>query len=1351
MTLTFTFSRVRGCFLGLLLTALLVLAPVNAVAGNYRFQHIDSKRGLPHQQVEALAIDADGNLWMGTRGGLARYDGYAVRTYYHDASNPASLQHNLVHALHLDRQGRLWACTETGVCRYRPETDDFRCYAQPQGLFWSVTEDQDGRLFFGGRALYRLDEQQDTLLPLPLLTDAFVNALAAAPTGELYVATNSQLLRYDRALSRITALPPELYADFMTSRNVIVPLHFDHRGQLWVGRNGRGVMSVDLQTGQRRIFQPAELSNGIVRCITEDASHRIWLGTEGGITVLHPDGRREFLRHRFQDANSLSDNAIYAILPDSAQNLWVGSYFGGVDYLLSSHEQFRFYEPGTAEGELPARVPRMMTETSPGTYWLTTEDAGIFIYDAATGRFTPFNGIPGMGTNIHSILHDSLRHEMWIGTRFEGIYCYDLQRHTARHYLYSHGLSSEGCFWLAQQRTGQLWVATMQGLRRYDREADTFLPVGHDVLDSCFIYTLHIDAQDNVWAGTNTRGIYCIDARTRSIKNYAHEDGTGLLDNYIICLHTDRQGHLWVGTNSCGLQCMDLQTGRFTASQELLLARCTVCSFLEDDDAGLWVATSQGLFRRDLQTGAIVRFSSESSGLPSNQFNYASSLRARNGRLLFGTINGLISFLPRQLRQEQGPFVVHLKGLATAGEADDPATLPRLDAASRLVLTHNQATHFTIEYGIIRPAGTATVVYQVQLEGVDRAWRNVGTERRFSAFKLPAGTYRLHLRAASAGAPDEVWAQSPVRTLEIVVRPPLWRSPWAMALWALLLAALAYGAWRFSQLRLREKNDIRMAHLEREHLRQLDKAKSNFFATAAHELKTPLTLITAPLRSITRGQLDATGRQHLDMAIQNAAKMQELIGELVTFNKLESGGFPFYLQRGNPLLFIQNMMSAFSDACQQSQLTLTVRTEDNGEVVCFSPSYLERILNNLMSNAIKFTPKGGSIAVEASIDSRQDSPHTFLRCSVRDTGIGILPEELDKIFDRFYQTRRGYYADSSGWGIGLSLVQRLVDIHQGRVDVQSTVGQGTTFTIWLCVSEAAFGETAANIADLTLSGKAEADPSQTQATPPSWTATEAEAAPAQAQTPEAEAPLLLLVDDNTDLLHFLCQTFQPQYQVITATNGREALQLASTQDVQMVISDVMMPEMDGNELCQRLKADMQTSHIPVILLTAKSEQEDVRQGYQAGAEAYVPKPFDPQTLLLQVGNILRLIRQRRQQRAENTAEAIQDDTLSELDRDFMQRMSLLVEQHLADSDFSIADITAALGVSRSLLHLKMKNIVGISMGDYIRQQRLAAACRLLLQGHNVSETAYATGFSDPNYFSKTFKKHLGVSPKDYHG
>ena len=1306
---------------------------------NYRFRHITSSDGLPHQQVEALAQDAKGNIWIGTRNGLARYDGYDIRSYFHDDSDSTSLNHNFVSHIFVDSSNRIWICTQGGLCRYRPATDDFKWYDELPGIISSVVETSRGRILCGGSGLWRYDDDADAFETIPVSVDGFISSLAIDKADNLYIATNQAIISMDAYLTKTTPLNAALHIDFLTGTDDILPMCVDSQQRLWLGRNGQGAMCVD-KNGTIKVYEPADISNGIVRVITEDAQRRMWLGTEKGVTIVNPDGTIEMLRYRFQDPYQLGDNAIYAIISDQAGNIWIGSYFGGVDILLSTNKQFQWLEPGYQPGQLRGKVPRMMVETEPGLFWIATEDGGLNIYNRKTGQAAPAEQLPQVGTNVHSLYYDRQSREMWIGTFRNGLFRYRLDTKAYTHYQFSHGLKSNSVFSIVRQRNGRLWAATTQGLYYYDAAADQFRTLGDNILDRQFVYTLFVDDADTLWAGMNRNGLYRITPPDNNI-SYWQASPDALSDNYVTSLYQQPGSDtLWIGTNNNGLQYLDKKTGRFgDVGGDILLPHITVCSIIADSHGHLWVSTSQGLYCYTPATETLLRYTTE-SGLPTNQFNFSSAIQAGDSLMVFGTVNGLVTFNPTALADKTGPFEVHLKRLTvnnqvmTAATDNSPLT-DELDETRTITLTYDQARSFSIDYGVIMPGSTNSIEYQVRLEGIDKTWRDVGGERKFSGYNLPAGTYHLHIRANNSNGG---WDECPVKTLRITVRPPFYRSTWAYLFYLLLASLLAYVAYRFFMVRERERNAVREATMERDKIEAIDRAKFDFFTTVSHELKTPLSLIVAPLRSISRQQLDKGSSQHLDMAIKNTRKMESLINELITFNKVETDSFPFYVQKGNPLSFIEAMLGSFRESAAERGLSLLSEFEDNGEEVWFSPSYVERIVSNLLSNAMKFTPEGGRVTVKGRI---ADEP-TELVITVQDTGIGIAKEEQSRIFDHFYQTKRGYNVNSSGWGIGLSLVKRLAEIHHGHVAVESEPGHGATFTVWLNVSDDAFQPGSYLNEDKTIIPLSEYKftPSMSD-TVTTYDADEVEYSEAQAT--------LLIVDDNKDLLDFLANYFSAKYHVITATNGEEALSLAHSEQVQMVVSDVMMPGIDGVELCRRLKTDVQTSHLPVILLTAKTDQEDVAAGYKSGAEAYVSKPFDPQILEMQINNILQL--QKTQQREiVATAEAdISATSLSELDKQFIQKINELVEQNIANSDFNIADITAQMAISRSLLHTKMKNLTGMSMGDYIRHKRLDKACQLLQQGFNVSETAYRTGFSDPNYFSKAFKKQMGVNPTEY--
>lgn len=1307
-------------------------------AAPYRFKHIS---GLPHQQVESIVQDKQGNIWIGTRNGLCRYDGYEMKTYYHQDNNPHSLIHNFIHHLFVDDKGRLWVCTEIGICRYRPKSDDFEHFNSPRSFFGTACEKRNGDILFGGDVLLIYDEASNKLKEYPTLNNGKISSMVVDKNDRLYVSTNNAIFFFDAKMSKITLLDKNYYADCLTSSNAIMPLFIDSKNRIWIGQNGNGLLCISNK--KATLYAPRELSNGIVRTITEDQLHNMWIGTEKGITLIRPNGQTDVIQHQFNDYYSLSDNAIYTILCDKKNNIWIGSYFGGVDLLLHNNRQFQHFEPGALPRYIKARVPRMMSETQPGVIWIATEDAGINIYDRNKGTFASFTDILGLGSNIHALHYDKKHDEMWIGTRFQGLYIYNLKTRQYKHYYLTNGLNSEGVFYLAQQQNGIMWIATMEGLRWYDRENNSFRTIGKSVVNSTFVYTLCIDKNDNIWAGTTNHGIYVVNGKTAKTINITQGVHSGLKDNYIISLFQDSKGTMWVGTNNNGLQRYNAKTRKIEAvNGDIQLSQSTICSINEDKRGTLWISTGQGVYEYNRNKQFSLRYSFNND-LSINQFNFSSSLFTSTGILLLGTINGLIAFNPYATKFQAGPYPVHWKELTVNSrpvttETEDSPLTETLDNTSLLTLSYSQARSFYIEYGVIIPGNTENIQYQVWIKGIDKSWRNVGSERRFYGYNMQPGTYDLMVRANNSNIR---WEQCPVKTLRIVIEPPFYRSTMASIIYLLLIATAAWIAYRLFNIRMQEKNAVKIATLEKEKIEAIDKAKFDFFTTVSHELKTPLSLIVAPLKSIAQSQLPLETRTYVDMATKHAKKMESLISELITFNKVETDNLPFYLQKGNPLEFIKIATRPFHQTVADKGLIFLVDCEDNGEEVWFSPSYLERILFNLLSNALKFTSKG-RISIKALITTDIHNNDTYLQLKVSDTGIGIAPEELDSIFTRFYQTKRGYNANNSGWGIGLALIKRLAELHHGSVSVKSEQGMGTTFTVLLNVSPNAFDDSVRITTDTEI-----VPVTKYEFTMPGGVDSSQTVLPSTDQGADVEATVLL-IDDNIDILEYLSSILQGKYNVKTASNGQQGLELAQEGGIDLIISDIMMPGMDGYELCHRIKTNMETSHIPIILLTAKTENEDVVTGYKSGAEAYITKPFDPQILELQINNILQLLDSRRKDIVEAQGE-VEAPILTELDKQFINKINKLVDENIGNSDFAILDITQNIGVSRSLLHTKMKILMGISMGDYIRKKRIEKACHMLRDGYNVSETAYSTGFADPNYFSKAFKKHMNMSPSEY--
>lgn len=1330
---------------------ILVFSVVNtwsAWALDFGFRHLNTSNGLPNQQVEAIVQDADGYIWIGTRNGLAKFDGYNVQTYHHQEGMAHSLIHNFVHGMFLDSKKNLWVATENGVSRYRSKTDDFQNYGNVKGYCTSFVETKDGRILTGHDKLFVYDKKTDAFSVYPSLNYGAIASMARDGKGNIFVSTNKAVFSFNATLSKINLHKLDGLGNSSIELNTIKPLYVDSRQRLWIGCDNGGLACVTLATGKEVKYEAKWLTGGIVRTITEDKRHNIWLGTEMGIAVIAPDGHIERIKKEPNKSNSLTDNAIYSILSDKEDNIWIGSYFGGVDYLVKRNSWFIHDYANGKPGAFNACIPRSIVEAEGGLVWIATEDNGVFIYDMQNHVFTPFTSIPTLGSNVHSLYYDPVSRDMWIGSRFNGLFRYQLGTHQYSQYFYTNGITSAGIFDVCKTSNGRIWVATMDGLRYYDAKYNVFRKIGHQLLDHVFIYSLFEDSKHRLWASTTSCGLFCIDHG--KVIRYSKESHCGLTDNYIIVVFEDSQKRIWIGTNNCGMFYLNVNDKQKIKHASCGLPQeCTICSIVEDANHCLWIGTDRGLYRYHLVDGSTRCFSANAE-LPVNQFNFTSSYYSPRGFMMMGTFDGLLTFYPQKIVDKAIHYQIHFKQLYINNKlmsvaSEDSPLKTRLDCTDEIVLSYDQAKSFSIEYGVVMPGCMENVRYQIKVDGIDKDWRDVGTEHRFNGYLLQPGNYRLHVRANNGIMKDNMSE----RVLDIVVEAPFYRSNLAIFIYLLLLCGVAIGTIAFYNMRMKEKAEIKYVSLEKEKVKEVDKMKSNFFTMVSHELKTPLALIKAPLKTIAVSQLSDEAKTSLDMAIRNATKMEHMINELVTFNKIESDNFPFYVQQGNPVEFVAMVAANFKEVVSAKQLKLEIHTIDNGEDGWFSPSYIEHILNNLMSNAMKFTSTGGVITIGAEMVRKLESPDLFLKMEVADTGIGIMKEEITNIFERYYQTKRGFNANSKGWGIGLSLVRRLAEIHKGSVAVDSELGKGSTFTVWIDVAEDAFTEKDKISSDKEL---VTVKDYVSKAEPLSVDSQDGVVTQLSKEKEVGEGMhTLLVVEDNADMLKFLADLLGKEYHVVTAKDGQEAWNIAiSRQDIEMVVSDVMMPRMTGNELCNMLKGNMATSHIPVILLTAKSDPDDIKSGYKDGADVYISKPFDPVALCYQIGNILQLVHNRQEKIVEGGKEAIEaNNTLTQLDKDFVTSISDMVEVNLENANFSIDDITSSMGISRSLLYTKMKSLMNISMGDYIRHKRIERACHMLSEGYNVSETAYACGFSDPNYFSKVFKKMKGMAPSDY--
>ena len=1353
------FYRVCLSIILVLINCISSISIKGEVSGEFIFHHIKSDAGLPHQQVESMAFDHDGLLWVGTRNGLAKYDGYSFVVYYNNPKEESSIPHNFIRKIFVDSDNNVWIGTDREICRYRRETDDFQRYDVKGEPITRICATSDGTIVCTGMKVFKKGKEEESFSQVPRQLESYVVGLDIAPDGKIYMSTNHSISYFSPDMNSETILDNSIFSEFLSGFDAIAPLFFDQKGTLWIGRDGKGVMKVNLLTGEKIIYDANLLTDGTVRTITEDSKGNIWLGTEKGITIINPDSDEiRLIRQRFGDSSSLSDNAIYCILPDKWDNIWVGTYFGGINLMKRNSLQFNWLLPESDKPSFNGKVIRGLVETEKGIIWAATEDGGVNIYDTNKNVINQFKEMPEIGTNVHALYYDEASEDLWIGTFRNGLFRYNLKNHQKKHYTaFNSGLKSNAIFAISRQKDekNRLWIATTIGLMYYEPENDCIKPVNNPALDIDFIYCLHPDKRGNLWVGSVNRGLFRIDGKSGEIRGWNSESNSNdwtLKDNYITTVFEDKDNRVFIGTNNGGIQILDGNTLQFMPFEISDKNWGTICAVAQDKDFNIWITTSNGLHKIKPDDFSEISFNT-SDGLPENQFNFSSILLASNNLLYCGTVNGLVVFEPHITKQTEKSLGVHLWGIALNNERMSPGApgsplKSSLDVTSNLSLDYAESRIFSIDYGVIDPIGIDNINYQIFVEGLDNEWRDVGSQRSFTAMELPYGKYKFKVRAAEEG---NDWNLSPITSLDLNIKPPFYLSSMAWVVYFILAISIIYLIYKLIMWRMKERHQKRLNQIELEKNDELNREKMEFFTNISHELKTPLSLILAPLKQLSSEQsMTEDSRERLSTAIANTTKMVDLINELVTFNRVESGNFQLYLQKGNPLPLIETMVGYFRGPASDKKISINITTQDNGEDVWFSTIYLERILSNLLSNAIKYTNENGNIDIRASIVEGENN-NVFLKLEVKDTGIGIEESELQNIFKKYYQTKRGYNNSYSGWGIGLATVKKLVEIHKGEIQVTSKIGMGSTFIVKLNVTQDVFDKSA-------YISKEDSNSISPQ---PSFIsnplAYSSQNLSLNSNGADRHEISILIVEDNPELLQFLSKEFSSLYNVYTATNGLDALKVTEEHNIDIIVSDVMMPEMDGIELCDKLKNNLATSHIPVILLTAKSDEKSTLSGFKSGAEAYIAKPFDPQLLILRVQNILRArkvtINSLHKDKSDNiqTDDEIEENLppLNKFDSEFVSKISDFVEKNIDNSDLSVTDITRELGISRSLLHIKMKNFFNTSMSDYIKTCRMNKAKEYLHQGFNVSETAYKTGFSDPNYFTKVFKATFGITPREY--
>ena len=1310
------------------------------LASDIEFRTLSVNEGLSQSTVLAIAQDLQGRIWMGTQDGLNCYDGYAFTVFRHVEGNAQSLGDNSVSALFAEG-GRLWIGTASGLSCYDAATQSFENF-RLEGRSMQVSDiapTADGSLLLAtDLGIVLFDKQRRALEIRTYLTGISVHAVCPSRDGFL-VGTSSGVYTYSSTYGNITRILPQM------ARYDIASIVTDGEGY-WVATHGNGLYRLDgaLQvTASYTAAANPGLASDYIRVLKTDASGRLWVGTFDGLSIRDPhSGRFERYVHN-SEPGSLSHNSIRAIFIDAQHGVWLGTYYGGVNYYHPLARRFGVLRYDPSRNSLGDNtVSSIVEDPSSENLWIGTNDDGVNLYDRRTGRFAEFNTSNGMllSNNVKCILPDG-RGRVWIGTHAGGLSSMDAASRRMRHYPVNASIPiNNSCYALLDGGDGSLWVGTLNGLLSFDIASGSFsrhLCAEYEPrLGSLQITTLFRDSKRRVWIGTGA-GLYVFLPESRQVMTCelvpVKEGITPPRDIAVMCVAEDSHRNIWAGTRN-GLYRFNASDNSFTRfSVADGLPNDFVYGILEDELARLWISTNAGLVCFDPQKNTFRNYTLR-DGIANNQFNPYSYCRSRDGVFWFGGIGGITWFRPHDLVDNPFAPEAQVTGVDVADSDGDKRVRVERDSIGRVVRAAFPSVRniFTVRFVAVNPLSGGRNTFAYKLEGFNTRWYETSNlEANYS--NLKPGHYVFRVRAANN---DGRWSDG-AATVEIRVLPMWWQTAAARILWGLLALAFVAGVIAAVFGRMKMRMQLRLERLEKESIGRLSQEKIRFYINLSHELRTPLTLIMSPLQEIREyGAADKYVSTRLNYIYRNSLKLLHIVNQLLDYRKAETGAFRMRVAVQDVDAIVGEAFSMFEEVAQNRDMDYILSSDLRGEALPVDRMFLEMMLTNLLSNAFKFTPDGGIIRVTLQ---RGDG---CFRLVVHDRGIGMTPEQQQQVFERFYQANESH----SGGGLGLSIVRLIVEMHQGTITVQSEPNRFSEFVITLPDDIEVYPvEKRAKEDDVRGSIIRDAE----QFLSAEWSGDD-EGFVSGGEQSDAKRETMLIVEANDEVARYIADYFKQHFTVHTVADGNEALERLKALEPRIVIADRVLPGIDGLKLCQMIKQNIRTCHIPVVLLAPEGGVEEQITGIEAGADAYLPMPLSISLLAAKVQNLMKA-HYRMQHHYSDDVEIDPDKiTSNSLDGEFLKKAIRIVEENMDNEEFSSNDFSKALCMSRSNLHLKMKSITGESATKFIRKIRFNYACKLLLdRKYSISEISSMVGFNSPSYFATSFKKHVGCLPTEY--
>jgi signal transduction histidine kinase/ligand-binding sensor domain-containing protein/DNA-binding response OmpR family regulator len=1322
------------------------LCSVNALT----IKKLEVEQGLSNNNVNGIAQDRKGFMWIGTRAGLNRFDGYKFRVFKHSMLVSNTINSNELNPIFADRKDNIiWIATErNGVNAFNYDENTFTYYLSNNSKncissngVTGISDDSEGNIWFAtyNAGVDHLDKK----------TGKFTN--------------------YNQ--SNVKGLGSE-YNWCATD---------DRKGHLYVGHvlSGMSVINLKERTAVNYMTNPNDpnsIPNNYINCIFIDSKERIWVGTNDGLALFNPRLKKfTVFRKNPKNPYSLSGNVVLSIAEINGNSLWIGTSTGGIctlnydDEIFNTPEKVSFQHIPVSDSPsgLSNAFIASIKQDSYGNIWIGTAGGGINFIQNKPDFFNKISCLPNQATqaSLSNKLVSGLCLDkdgnLWVGTEEKGI---DVFKNNVRVHNFNHQNSivpdNISCAFTDSEQN--LWFGDVDGeIIVYNTKSNKFVSLSGFKVIGARIRCFYEDSKQNIWICSDN-GLFSYNLKSKEIKSHYLEDRTGLTDNVVRSVVEDKDGNLWVGTLGGGLNIFNSSFKRIhhyppgdviyginhiyrdsknriwigTRYNLLLFKTCTDtvyekyglkegfadCYFHAITEGAtandIWVSTTNGISYLDVAHKKVRNFN-KLDGIPLGDYMNATVTKSADGTIYFGSQNGVCWFSVHTAFPELKLPNIVVSNIAVADKkyaySGDLIDIP---VKETIELNHDQNT-FSVSFNIPDYSLNEKVEFSYQLQGLDDNWFNVSNNKELTFRNLRSGTYTLNIKSRLR---NQEWPDT-YSSMTIIIQPPFWFSWWAKLIYAICLIISAYYITRFYKRKLDLENSYYLEKKNHLQEQEMNDERLRFFTNITHELRTPLTLIIGPLEDLTADTtLQPQQLKKVNSIYRSAKRLLDLINQILEFRKSETRNRRLSVHKGNIAELVKEIGLKYKELNQNSKIGFSINLPESPLEVYFDTEVITIILDNLLSNAMKYTTKG-KITLQLREQGEGDKP--YVEILVSDTGFGIPTEALPRIFDRYYQVKGEH--QMSGTGIGLSLVKNMVDLHEGEILVNSIPDKGTTFAIRLQLNN-----------------------TYPEAIQAEQKAVEMEEAELEIHSDTRQ--MMLVVEDNAEINEYIRDNFIGSFDVLVADNGKTGLEIALDKIPDIIISDIMMPVMDGIELCKRLKEDVRTCHIPIVLLTAKDSLQNKAEGYNVGADSYLTKPFSGNLLRSRVSNLLETRKKIAQifSSAIVSKHSIVQESIGKLDNEFIDKLTHVIEENIEIEQLNIAQIADQMNMSHSTLYRKIKTLTGLSANEFIRKIRMRNAEKLLLgRKYSIAEIIYKVGISTPAYFRQCFKEEFGVTPTEY--